>query len=104
VTDTDSNDAAADQDRSESTGPLTAFQVEVARAFFALPSARGFLLAGGAALAAHGLTARPTQDLDLFTSPGGGDVRATLAAFAAETTERGWDFDVVREGETFARA
>ena len=71
----DSNDAAGDRDRSEPAGPLTAFQVEVARAFFALPSAEGFLLAGGAALAAHGLTARPTQDLDLFTSPGRGDVR-----------------------------
>ena len=76
----------------------------MARAFFALPSSQGFLLAGGAALAAHGLTARPTQDLDLFTSPGRGDVRATLAAFAAVTAERGWDLDVVRESETFARA
>ena len=83
---------------------MTAFQVEVARAFFALPSAQGFLLAGGAALVAHGLTAGPTQDLDLFTSSGRGDVGATLAAFAAVTTERGWDLDVVRESETFARA
>jgi len=39
----------------------------------------------GRALAAHGRTARPTQDLDLFTSPGRGDVAATRAAFAAAT-------------------
>jgi hypothetical protein len=104
VTDARSNDAAADGERSDPTGPLTAFQVEVAREFFAVPSAQGFLLAGGAALVAHGLTARPIQDLDLFTSSGRSDVGATLAAFAAVTTERGWDLDVVRESETFARA
>lgn len=38
--------------------PLTDFQVEVVRLFFTLPQAHGFLLAGGAALAATGLTAR----------------------------------------------
>jgi hypothetical protein len=54
-------------------------------------------------LAAHGLTARPTQDLDLFTSPGRGDVRAMLAAFAAVTIELSWDLDVVRESGPFAR-
>jgi Nucleotidyl transferase AbiEii toxin, Type IV TA system/Dynamin family len=31
-------------------------------------------------------------------------VRAALAAFAAVTTERGWDLDIVRGSETFARA
>jgi hypothetical protein len=31
---------------------LSAFQLEVARLFFALPDSRGFLLAGGAALLA----------------------------------------------------
>jgi hypothetical protein len=104
VSDADPSTAAADADRSDSTGPLTAFQVEVAREFFALPSAQGFLLAGGAALAAHGLTARPTQDLDLFTSPGRGDIQATLATFATAATERDWSLEVVRQGETFARA
>ena len=48
---------------------LTAFQLEVARMFFALPASRGFLLAGGAALLAQHLTARPTEDLDFFTAP-----------------------------------
>jgi hypothetical protein len=31
---------------------------------FPLPASRGFLLAGGAALLAQHLTARPTEDLD----------------------------------------
>jgi hypothetical protein len=47
---------------------LSAFQLEVARLFFALPASRGFLLAGGAALLAQHLTARPTEDLDFFTA------------------------------------
>jgi hypothetical protein len=41
------------------SGPeLTAFQMEVARLFFALPESKGFLLAGGAALLAQHLAAR----------------------------------------------
>lgn len=48
---------------------LPAFQLEVARVFFALPASKGFLLAGGAALLAQHLTARPTEDLDFFTAP-----------------------------------
>jgi hypothetical protein len=47
---------------------LPPFQLEVARMFFALPASRGFLLAGGAALLAQHLTARPTEDLDFFTA------------------------------------
>ena len=41
---------------SDAQPGLPAFQLEVARLFFALPASRGFLLAGGAALLAqHGL-------------------------------------------------
>jgi hypothetical protein len=35
---------------------LSAFQLEVARLFFALPASQGFLLAGGAALLTQHLT------------------------------------------------
>lgn len=52
---------------------LTPFQVTVATLFFSLPESDGFLLAGGAALAAQNLTSRPTQDLDLFTRAAGVD-------------------------------
>jgi hypothetical protein len=48
---------------------LTDFQIDVAQLFFSLPASGGFLLAGGGALLAQGLTARPTQDLDFFTRP-----------------------------------
>lgn len=43
---------------------LTAFQIDVAQLFFSLPASHGFLLAGGAALAAQQLTTRSTEDLD----------------------------------------
>lgn len=85
------------------TGPLTPFQIEVARCFFELPEAAGFLLAGGAALAAQGLTARPTQDLDLFTAPGRGIVPEALAAFEAAAAGLGWVTRQVRVSDTFAR-
>lgn len=68
---------------------LTAFQVGVARLFFILDAASGFLLAGGAALAAQGMTVRPTQDLDLFTSPGGGNVAAAAAALEQAAADHG---------------
>jgi Nucleotidyl transferase AbiEii toxin, Type IV TA system len=62
---------------------LPAFQLEVARMFFALPASRGFLLAGGAALLAQHLTARPTEDLDFFTAPERGHVPAARDALEA---------------------
>lgn len=86
-----------------SPSPLTVFQVEVARAFFDLPQSAGFLLAGGAALAAQGLTSRPTQDLDLFTAPGRGVVLDALTALESAATARGWSVRRVKVAETFAR-
>jgi hypothetical protein len=69
---------------ADDPSPLTDFQLEVAAVFFQLPASQGFLLAGGAALAAQHLTTRPTQDLDFFTSPGQGEVPA-----ARERVHRG---------------
>src|SRR5664279_4592903 len=45
-----------------------------------LAAASGILTAGGAALVAQHLTARPTQDLDFFTHFGGSDVPAARDA------------------------
>ena len=42
------------------SGP-SAFQIEVAKLFFSLPASEGFLIAGGGALLATGLTSRPTN-------------------------------------------
>ena len=67
---------------------LTAFQVQVARSFFALPASHGFLLAGGAALLAQHLTTRPTQDLDFFTRTGAGNVPAATDALEDAANER----------------
>ncbi len=47
---------------------LTPLQIRVARIFFDLDTSDGFLVAGGAALLASELIARPTEDLDLFAS------------------------------------
>jgi hypothetical protein len=67
---------------------LSAFQLEVARLFFALPASRGFLLAGGAALLAQHLTARPTEDLDFFTALDDGHVLAARDALEAAARQR----------------
>lgn len=83
-------------------GSITDFQAEVARVFFALPEAGSFLLAGGLALAAHGLTDRPTEDFDAFTSKAG-DVSKAVAAFRRAAVERQWRVDTVQASETFVR-
>lgn len=49
--------------------PLTALQERVAALVGALPESAGFVLAGGAALAAHGVLHRSTRDLDYFAGP-----------------------------------
>lgn len=84
-------------------GALTSFQVQVAQLFFSLPASAGFLLAGGAALTAQRLTARPTQDLDIFTGPGRGDVTAARDAFESAVRRRGWTVRRVRDNASFCR-
>ncbi len=87
----------------ESDVPLTEFQIEVARLFLELQESRGFVLAGGAALVALGLTNRPTQDLDLFTSPGSGGVDAAEQALIGAAEARGWRVSRVRVADGFRR-
>lgn len=81
---------------------VTVFQAEVARTFFALREAESFLLAGGLALLAQGMSERPTQDMDAFTSRPG-DVQRARAAFEAAARERGWVVEVRQSTETFVR-
>lgn len=94
------NDAASSHPQPTA---LTAFQIEVAQAFFGLDAARGFLLAGGAALAAQGMITRPTLDLDLFTSPGRGVVADAGAALEEAAVDRGWTVRRIRDGAEFIR-
>lgn len=82
---------------------LSAFQQDVARMFFALPASKGFLLAGGAALLAQHLTARPTEDLDFFTAPEQGHVPAARDALETETRRRGWTTERIQDTDTFCR-
>lgn len=82
---------------------LSPFQQEVARLFFALPDSQGFLLAGGAALLAQHLTARPTEDLDFFTGPENGHVLAARDAFEAAARQRGWSVQRIHDSDTFCR-
>jgi len=81
---------------------LTAFQIEVAQLFFSLPASGGFLLAGGGALLAQGLTA-PDPGSGLLHRPDAGDVGLARDQFLAAASERGWDVDRVQDGGTFCR-
>ena len=82
---------------------LTEFQAEVARLFFSLPGSSGFLLAGGAALLASGLTDRPTDDLDFFGEIGRSDVGAARDELEAAILQRGWSSTRLQDSETFVR-
>jgi predicted nucleotidyltransferase component of viral defense system len=82
---------------------LAAFQTKVARLFFGLPESRGFLLAGGAALLAQHLTARPTEDLDFFTAPERGHVPAARDALEEATRKQGWSTEQIHDSDTFCR-
>jgi hypothetical protein len=82
---------------------LTEFQAQVTRLFFALPASEGFLLAGGGALLANGLTTRPTDDLDFFGARGRVDVAAARNQLEAAAIARGWTVTPVQDSETFAR-
>src|SRR5713101_7156429 len=65
-----------------------------------LPASRGFLLAGGAALLAQHLTARPTEDLDFFTAPDRGHVPAARDALEAAARERGSATERIHDSDT----
>ncbi len=82
---------------------LSAFQLEVARLFFALPASKGFLLAGGGALLAQHLTSRPTEDLDFFTAPERGHVQAACDALKVGARHRGWSVEQIHDSGTFCR-
>jgi hypothetical protein len=82
---------------------LTALQRTVLEVFFTLPESEGFVLAGGAALVAAGLSTRPTKDIDLF----GADLALGIApagdALEAACLTLGWTTQRVRDSATFRR-
>ena len=81
------------------SGP-SAFQIEVARMFFSLPASDGFLLAGGGALLASGLTIRATKDLDFFGEKGRVDVGEVREQFLKEAGVREWKCEVLQSADS----
>jgi hypothetical protein len=59
--------------------------------------------AGGGALLAQHLTARPTEGLDFFTTPKGGHVFAARDALEVAAHQRGWSTERIHDGDTFCR-
>jgi len=84
-------------------GRLSPLQVAVAEIFFGLDEAVGFLVAGGAALVASDLIARPTEDIDLFTSAPTTSVSAASQALVGALGEQGYEVLIIQDGPTFCR-
>jgi predicted nucleotidyltransferase component of viral defense system len=82
---------------------LSGFQQEIARLFFSLQSSHGFVLAGGGALLASGLSNRPTQDLDFFGSPGQVSVSLALGQLLDAIQQQNWDYELLGHTNDFAR-
>ncbi|WP_310963894.1 nucleotidyl transferase AbiEii/AbiGii toxin family protein [Nocardioides terrisoli] len=82
---------------------LTTFQIDLAAIFFALDAAEGYLVAGGAALLASDLIARPTEDLDLFAGTPTTSVTPAKDAFAQALHNRGCAVVIVHDAPTFCR-
>src|SRR5699024_3579981 len=86
----------------ERDGP-TQFQIEIARVFFGMRQAAGYLVAGGAALLASELIARPTEDLDLFAAAPVTSVEAARDAFLSRLAGSGYGVVVIHDVPTFCR-
>lgn len=88
------------------TAHLHGFYREVARLALSAAGPHRFVLGGGVAWAAHGLVARPTEDVDLFADVEGaaaaaaGDVRAALegAGFLVEEADPDSDLPGLFDG------
>ena len=82
---------------------LTTFQTSIARLFFGIGRSEGYLLGGGGALLAHGLTNRPTQDLDFVGSSNTESADAVAGQFARTAESHGVATQIIQTGDTFAR-
>lgn len=82
-------------------GPL---QERVAALIAALPESEGFVLAGGAAMAAHGVLDRTTRDLDYFAGPQDAAAVHRLAdAFERGANRQSLTIQRERQGPSFIR-
>ena len=78
--------------------PIDPFQADVARIALTAAGHRGFALAGGNALVAHGVLDRPTEDVDLFSPEPGGPGAVTEAVVAA-LLQAGYQVAITRSPE-----
>lgn len=77
--------------------PVSELHRQVAAIALGAAAQHGFALGGGNALLAHGVTSRPTQDVDLFTNQEHG---VEAAADAVEAALRGAGFEPERRDKT----
>jgi hypothetical protein len=84
--------------------PSWDFQLTVAALILGVTSEDGFALAGSGAIREHGLTNRPTQDVDLFTANTAAE-NFTAAVERATVTlvENGYSVSMPRSAPLFAR-
>lgn len=81
-----------------------AMQRDVARIALSDAADSGFALAGSGAIREHGLTQRPTADVDLFTVMSAQDKFSTAVESIRERLEEaGYEVDVPRQSESFTR-
>lgn len=84
--------------------PSWDFQLTVAALILRVTSEDGFALAGSGAIREHGLTNRPTQDVDLFTvNTAAEDFTAAVERAMATLIENGYTVSVPRSAPLFAR-
>lgn len=89
-------------DRQRRLDRDVALQREIAR--IALASVDGFALAGSGAIREHGLTARPTEDVDLFTtSQDATEFSAAVDQVSLDLRRSGLRVDQTRQAARFAR-
>ena len=82
---------------------LNEFQSEVTRTFFSLPSSDGYVLAGGGALLASGLSDRLTDDLDFFGHRSTRNVAIVARIFELAAFRKGWTTRPIRRHDEFVR-
>jgi len=85
--------------------PDLAFIRDVTRTALSVAGGAGFVLAGSGAIREHGLTSRPTYDVDLFAEStlAGKDFVAVVDRTVDAFEERGWTVVWVKRGETFVQ-
>jgi hypothetical protein len=78
-------------------------QREVTRLLLSVIEDEGFALAGSGAIREHGLTSRPTEDVDLFTSRAGAENFSKAIALAMSVLRvQGYEVAEARRAEQYA--